>query len=363
MAWIVRLIIVTFIMVMVQSFIFYKMGLRGVIIRRSFSSRHAFQEDEIYLYEEIINRRPVPVPLLVIESRIHKSLGLSTAVELEANASNYHRSVFSMLPFCKIVRKHKVRLLKRGYYPLKSIAVSTYDLLGFIKVAKDELPLEGAITVYPKFLDEEALNIPSHSFLGDWVVRRWIIDDPFVNAGVRSYLPTDPMKKINWKATARTGDLMVNNHDYTADTRLLILFNSDLTEIQWSGVTNTELLEQGLSMCATYAKQAVERGLEVSFASNGQNLFKKEEYAMVPMGSGEQHLYIILEELALLSFDHVTSFHYFLGELLRTSMQKSDILIVTAYMDHEIENQIELIRRADHSVECIHLKEAFPHGD
>ncbi|MCX7773589.1 MAG: DUF58 domain-containing protein [Clostridia bacterium] len=357
MAWILRLIVVTVLLIVAQALFFRKMGLTAVKCARGFSSRFSYAGDEIVMWEEITNSRPVPVPLLVLESRIDKALGLSSAVDLEANQSNYHKSVFSMLPFSKIVRKHKVKLLKRGYFEMKFVTVSAYDLLGFSKVSDNEMPVNAVVTVYPSFLNLEEMKFPSHSFLGDTVVRRWIIDDPFINAGVREYQPTDPMKQINWSATARTGTLQVNQHDFTSNTKLLILLNIDTSEHQWNAPTDSALLENAISLCATIAKYAIEKGMEVGFSSNGQSTLKKGSYTETTISSGEQHLYVLLEEMALLDPSRLTSFHYFLNTLSKSGLGKTDILIVTAFVDEKIDDEIALLRASGNAVEVLDLKE------
>ena len=56
-------------------------------------------------------------------------------------------------------------------------------------------------------------------------MRRWIVDDPFMLAGVREYQYGDSMRDVNWKATAKTGNLQVNQRDFTADRRLMVYLN------------------------------------------------------------------------------------------------------------------------------------------
>ncbi|MBP66162.1 MAG: DUF58 domain-containing protein, partial [Euryarchaeota archaeon] len=43
---------------------------------------------------------------------------------------------------------------------------------------------------------------------------------------LREYVPGDPFKNINWKAFARTGDLMVNEKCRDAVTDLYLLLDS-----------------------------------------------------------------------------------------------------------------------------------------
>ena len=50
---------------------------------------------------------------------------------------------------------------------------------------------------------------------------------------LREYVPGDPFKNINWKAFARTGDLMVNEKCRDAVTDLYILLDSrDVAELE-----------------------------------------------------------------------------------------------------------------------------------
>jgi hypothetical protein len=156
--------------------------------------------------------------------------------------------------------------------------------------------------------------------------------------------------------------MKVNAHDFTANTKLLILFNTDMAEGQWGAVIDTSLLEKGLSLCATFAKLAIENSIDTAFSSNAQSIKKRGVYTETSFGSGEQHLYAILEELALMSFEHVTSFHYFLGELLKRGIYQADILIITAYIDQEISDQASLLRASGNSVEFLDLKEVKEHA-
>ena len=75
----------------------------------------------------------------------------------------------------------------------------------------------------------------SHGWQGDITVRRWINEDPFYPAGVREYRPGDEMRRINWKAVARTGDLQVNQFDYTADRKLYLLVSMWKSRKRWRG--------------------------------------------------------------------------------------------------------------------------------
>ena len=64
--------------------------------------------------------------------------------------------------------------------------------------------------VYPRLVDSDQMDISFQKIMGSSLARRNLYEDPFEFRGIREYAPTDPLNKINWKAAARTGELMVN---------------------------------------------------------------------------------------------------------------------------------------------------------
>ena len=73
------------------------------------------------------------------------------------------------------------------------------DVIGLERIS---LPIttDAKLIVYPGKINMEDAFIPASYLQGDTIVRRWIVDDPFIVSGTRQYLPGDPMNRINWKA-------------------------------------------------------------------------------------------------------------------------------------------------------------------
>ena len=113
--------------------------------------------------------------------------------DLNILQDEFHISVFSMLPYTRIIRTHNVKCTKRGFYHLKSAALTARSITGSISAAKDETT-DAKLYVFPRTLTLSEMNFPSHSWQGDRVVRRWILEDPFIHAGIREYNTSDPMK-------------------------------------------------------------------------------------------------------------------------------------------------------------------------
>lgn len=79
--------------------------------------------------------------------------------------------------------------------------------------------------VYPRYLNIDCLDVPFRKMIGTMTSRQFLYEDPFEFRGIRDYTSTDPMNSVNWTASARTGELMVNVHDSTSSQEAIIILN------------------------------------------------------------------------------------------------------------------------------------------
>ena len=350
MEWMLRFIAVSLLFLFVESIVYRRWAMTGLAYERTFSVRHAFEGETVQMLETIRNAKPLPLPLLTVESRMNGNLQLSSHANLEVNDINYHKSLFTLLPFSKITRTHQVHCLRRGYYEVKSLAVCAHDLFGLVRVAENEVAVQAGIIVYPKLYDPGTYDLPCHSLMGNLVVRRWIAEDPFLLAGIREYEPGDPLRSVNWKATAHTGTMKVNQYDHSANARLMLLLNVESCEEQWGYDGDTAPVEHGISLCATLAKKAIDNGMEAGFAANGCRFDGAKDPIELECASGDQQLYALWETMAMLAVKRSASFHTFLGHQVESGLTGCDILILTTYVDEEIDRQTALLRLAGNSV-------------
>ncbi len=349
-------IMTTIFIVIFQSVIYHKWGLSNIFYRRSFSQNVVFQGEKIEMIDEITNHKLLPVPWLRLESKFHANLAFAKPQgSSDIQDHEFHRTLFSLLPFQKITRRHSLTCTKRGYYPLKTVSITAGDGFGFGSIFKT-IHTPTSITVYPEILPMDEIQLPSNSFLGDLVVKRWIIDDPFITAGVRKYSWGDPMNRVNWKATARTGDLQISKRDFTANHHLLILLNFDESEDQWMPIMNEERFEKGISLAASIAQFAISKGISTGFGCNSYDSVRfnhatkiKESTMIYPQG-GRQQLTYIFETMAKLKIDRSMNFHHFLQEQIDSGLQGMDILLMTNIVTQNIHEKIDKLKSLGNSV-------------
>ncbi len=155
----------------------------------------------IELPEEIYARRPVPIRVTLVNSRrflpafiIRASFGETTIlfpfVDSQQQASRFVQWVFP----------------QRGQNHFDRVYLSSVFPFNFFIRYKD-VTAHRTCLVFPEpqrcTLLEQNQNQPQHS--GNLSSRRFGQDDDLI--AVRDYIDGDPLKHINWKATARTDQL------------------------------------------------------------------------------------------------------------------------------------------------------------
>lgn len=341
-----------------QAYLFRRLSLKRISYDRNLSVRACFQGEEIELVEQIENRKWFPVPWLRVESQLPTGLRFHAQANFDVSTGSIyqnHKSIFSLMPLTKITRRHGVTCTKRGFYRLDSVTLTAGDLFGLIRESK-RIALHRELLVYPKPLLPEDWELPSHSWMGEAVVRRWIVDDPFLIAGTREYRYGDPLKGVNWNATARTGKLQVHRRDYSADHRLMIILNVEDHEGMWSVATDDTLVEHGLSCAAGLAQQAVDFGMEAGFAANAAEHGRAEEASFIEPGGGEPHLTAIYEAMARLKTERLLPLHELLHLAAERLDGKTDCIILTPYENDRIRSACERLEARGHAVRILRFE-------
>ena len=328
-------------------------GLKHMTCTRTFSNPTFFVGDEGELIEVVRNEKACILPWMRAESRISPYIRLGRQDNLHVSGEMYYCSLFTVMPHQQIRRRHKVRFLHRGYYDLGSVSLTAGDMLGLTKAHKI-IDLSVPVLVYPRLLDPENLPVPLSRTLGEIVRQRQLLQDPFLIRGIRPYQPGDPVRDIHWPATARTGEVHVRVHDYTARTRLLVVLNMQSEELQWRDQLSdkdTEVVEYAISLVATLCVQTLQSGLAVGFATNMPMAGSKESTIMLP-ADGTSREEDVLSNLARLNIVRTQHFPTLLESL--TAYSGLDILVLSRYDSDSIQAAITQLRRSGNEV-ALHL--------
>lgn len=255
-----------------------RMGLR-------FPAAAITEGEDAAVEERVENGKALPLPLLNYEYILCRNFAALT--ENDVTPLLFRRKL--ALPGRRAaVNRTAIRGLRRGLYTVTEGKLYCADLFYTARWTKPVYS-QARLTVYPAKIPAERLSLPFRQLLGAVLTRRMAQEDPFLLKNIRPYEIYDSMRSINWKASARTGALKVNQFEYSTDEALILLLDLEGGSVE----EREELIRLASSMSLLFLR----RGVSVSLWSNGKSCISGRPLR-VPAGSGVGHQLAVDEPLA-----------------------------------------------------------------
>ncbi|MGD8753182.1 MAG: DUF58 domain-containing protein [Anaerolineales bacterium] len=261
-------------------------ALRSVTCSRQFP-RRVFLGERINVDMNIGNSSYIPIPWI----RIHERL----PVELKGPDS--YQNVISLGPKATTRIQYGLNARKRGYYPIGPLFISSGDILGLSQDIQRQEEKPGYLTVYPKIIPLTKVDFPTRSPLGTLPGYQPIFEDPSRVFGKRNYVTGDSIRRVDWKSTAATGELLVKMFEPSITLETVIFLNLNRSDYHYrSHIDATEL---SIVIAASIANYIVGKKQSVGFSTNGEDpLADGYDPELIPPRKGSAHLMRILEKLA-----------------------------------------------------------------
>ncbi|MCM1283281.1 MAG: DUF58 domain-containing protein [Muribaculaceae bacterium] len=258
---------------LLSALLIQKLWKKRLNVTLQFQDSYIYENEDSALREIVANDKWLPLPAL--EVRISMSRFLSFIGEATDNSGvsdqTYKRDVFALSFRQQITRTLPFTATKRGYYELQQADARAYDFF-FRDVGYHSFPQNTALYVYPSQVDARRLDIVCTAITGTVLVQNALFPDPFEFSGIREYQPTDPMNRINWKASSRMSDVMVNQFDSTTNLDLTLVFDLEDSHI-WK---NDSLLEETIRITSSLAARLVRARMPLMVFGNAA-LHKEEK--------------------------------------------------------------------------------------
>ena len=271
---------------------------RKVTYDRELGLRRAFIGDTMDYTVALNNDKPLPLIWVEAQDPFPEGLQLAGAVvrgtTLETN--RHHSITASLLPYQRATWKFTMRCLRRGYHRIGPVRMRSSDIFGFAATETRFADVD-EILVYPRVIDlEQLLSPPQHPF-GSARGRMPLYHDTNRVKGQRDYHPDDPLKHIDWKATARARELQTRVFEPAVSLNMLIALNGSTSDFVWQG-TNRRLFERAVTAAASAASLADRRGYSYGLISNAVASYSGK-WLSVPVGASSAQLSLTLEALAM----------------------------------------------------------------
>ena len=334
--------------------LFYKFTLlKGLKYKLSFSKTEAFEGDDMFVDEEIYNKKPVPVPWVKADIHSSKWLEFAGASSSVVDERRFVTSGFMLRSYQKTKRRWYMKCTKRGVFDVENATITCGDILGLISDSM-AVPVNTRLIVYPGMIDIDEMFFTTRDILGDAVVKRFIMDDPFIVKGIREYIPGDPINRVNWKATAKTSKLMVNENDFTTKVGITVLMNVQSDVGQYDRVQNKDVIELAIKVCATSLNRGFNQGIPIRFGSNACTVEDGESMILTEPGTGQEHMMHMLYTLAQLKLKSIRDFEIYLSQL-ENKISNTQVYIITAFINEDIIAEATRIGRLDNTVKILVL--------
>lgn len=270
-----------------------------VTLRRTPAETRVFIGEKVPLNVELTNRKPLPLPWY--EWRLGLSEHLAVDGEHLAAAAVPGQKWLVRRGALGWYQRHDWTFTlapdERGYHQVGTAIIRSGDLLGAYPRSIEDDEREHLV-VFPRVFSMEDMGLPSERPFGERKGGNRVFEDPLRIAGLREYRPGDPLRRIDWKATARSGDLRSRVYEPSATQQLYLLVNIDTMEHAWEGYLRDEL-ERIVSVSASLCVWAAGARYAVGLLANGAFPDADRPMRLPPSRSRDQ-VSRLLEALAVI---------------------------------------------------------------
>lgn len=277
-----------------QYILYDKYGLKKVFYKLSISTPEAYENDTIEIVEEIENAKWLP--LVWVRSEISCSPWLTFKGQNTVRSDTDEQrglisGIFVLRGYRKCRRTWRVKCEKRGIMTIDNVIITASDLFGLSKRAM-VLEVTDTVRVLPVPVEMETGELSGDLFIGNMQVRRFVLPDPFMISGAREYTGREPMNRIHWLQTAKTGNLMAYKNEFTTERRILIILNMQRGANAYEHPMNLSILEAHIKAAAFALDYCSRVTAECALTAN------TAERLYIPPSSGYEHTMEILRRLA-----------------------------------------------------------------
>lgn len=286
-----------FLLLVLQRELYKRLWQKHLKVDISFAREHIFEGEQGELKEIIENGKRLPLSMLKVKFRTDRHLLFDDCRGSRTTDQFYRNDIFRIGGGERVTRIIKFLGGRRGFYTIDGISLVASDLFLTAQMVED-IPLRACIYVYPKPFDSAEFRRSLTRQNSEVLAKRHLLEDPFEYRGIREYQPYDDMRSINWKATAKTGDLKVNQRNCTSLRSIRIYFNAEDTGI----MKKEACVETALRIVAGLSAFFLQQGIQVACYGNGVDCLTGEHLS-IEARAGDGQLTAILRGLARLNLE------------------------------------------------------------
>lgn len=229
--------------------------------------------------------------------------------------------------------------LPRGEYFFQSFTLRIGDPLGLFEKEKT-FENDSKIVVYPAYTELLYRPFENHYDQGLTASRERVQRDTSMAVGVRDYQPGDRFSWINWKASAKRGDIMTKEFEQRQSHDVFVVMDC----------VPDKHFEPVVSFTASLLRAVLKKGAQTGL------LTVSKERASFPIRGGEQHLQELFYHLAKIEAKSYSS----LDKVLETDglfiQQAVSFMLVTAQLTKQLIEKASFLGQRKGSITLFLIK-------
>lgn len=239
--------------------------LAGLDCTRTLSQTTLQQGGDVQVDVTVSNRRGWPIPWIFFEDIFppfcHRA-GDNTRLAV-------------LMPGRSVTMSYVLTCPKRGYHRIGPLVMESGDLFGLQKRFRTGVQ-QDYITVLPTIAYIDTFNISSKRPQGPVRTSHKIYEDPSRLLGIREYAPGDPLNRIHWKASARTGDLFTKIYEPSSVSGGTLIL--DLHDESYVPRDREARMELAITVTASISYLLQMSGEQVGLITNGLDAAEEARY-------------------------------------------------------------------------------------
>lgn len=222
--------------------------------------------DSVTVLIKVTNRGWLTIAWLLLEDLLPRHALIHSPPTLELSG---RRVELMTLKGCATkTLLYQLKCNRRGYFQIGPLMLETGDLFGLHRRFR-VLSEPNFLLVYPQVIPLEGYDVASRRPIGEVRMSYRLYEDPTRIAGVRQYQPGDPLNRVHWRATARTGEL--HSKIYEPSTVVGATLLLDFHKGSHDPKHEPHRSELAITATASLANAVYEMGQQIGLLSNGRD--------------------------------------------------------------------------------------------
>ena len=314
-----------------------KLDPNSIDVTRQIQPARSLGGEDVNVILTVTNRTNRVIGSLLIEDRVPRDLKIGAGT---------NRMMLSLRRGETAQFEYRARSPQRGNYRLGPTQIRLSDNLG-LRTVSHHLSNTDEFIVLPRIEKLGIVDLKGRHF-GPWP---GLVPSGRIGIGpeffeIAPYVAGDDLRRVNWKASARSGMLVTN--EYEGEQVIDVLIVLDCSEAVRSRLFDYDALEFQVSFAASLCTQLIAQGNRVGLSVYGT------VRTWVSPGFGKRHLLRLLDSLALVKPGAASlPIKYVVESVVAAVLPvRSLVLLISPMAGDEVVGMIETLTAKGYNVAC-----------